>query len=320
MVRDGEKGIDIKNLAGIFILAGFLATAGVLLPFVGVFPALFLPLPMLILRLENREPFPALILAALVLGIPLLFTGRITSDLIFYAGMLLYGFAMGEGWRQGISKEVFVLKGLLMVLGAGCAAVILLAIGQGTGPLALIEQHVAANLAMTLEIYRQMEMPAETLALFEAAIPRLEYTLTRLLPAIAAFILIFAAWLNLLAARPMARHRKIQVADLGLFRNWGVPPNYIWGMIFAALILMVPIPLVRIMGVTCLLVLLPMYFLQGMAILAYWFHHRAVPPIIRNALYALMLIQQILFLVVLVIGIFDTWLNFRKRIEKKPQP
>ncbi|TWI77381.1 uncharacterized protein YybS (DUF2232 family) [Desulfobotulus alkaliphilus] len=319
MIRDGGKGIDIKSLAGIFILAGFLAAAGVLLPFVGVFPALFLPLPMLILRLENREPLPALILSGLVLGIPLIFTGRISSDLIFYGGMLLYGFAMGEGWRRGLSKEAFVLRALLAVLGAGCAAILFLAISKGTGPLTLVGNHVAANLAMTLEIYRQMEMPKETLTLFEAAIPRLEYALTRLLPAIAAFILIFAAWLNLLAARPMVRSRNIQAADLGLFINWGVPPVFIWGIIVAALVLMVPFPFVRILGISCLLVLLPLYFLQGMAIVAYWFHHRAVPPIIRYALYALMLIQQVLFLVILLIGIFDTWLNFRKRIGTKPQ-
>ncbi|MCW7753586.1 YybS family protein [Desulfobotulus sp. H1] len=320
MVTDGEKGFQLRGSISIFILAALLAAAGILLPFVGVFPVLFLPLPMIVMRLENRETASALILAGVVLAVPLLFTGRISSDMLFYAGMLLFGFVIGEGWQQGIHKETAVLRAILAVLGMVALMIIVLAVTKSMGPVALIQNHVAANLAMTLEVYRHMEMPEETLAVFEAALPRLEYTLARLLPAISACILILAAWLNLLAARSMIRHRKIQAPDLGLFMNWGVPPLFIWGLILAGLILMIPIPFVRILGLSCLLVMMPLYFLQGMAIVAYWFHHRGVPPLIRHALYALMLIQQILFLVVLVLGIFDTWLNFRNRIQTKPKP
>jgi uncharacterized protein YybS (DUF2232 family) len=244
-----------------------------------------------------------------------------TPDLIFYAGMLLYGYMLGEGWRQGIGKEAFVVRGILAVMAAGLVSIFFLAFSSGQGPLALVGGHVASNLSLTLEIYRQMEMPEETLALFEAALPRLEYALTRLLPAITAMILILAAWLNLLAARPMVRHRNIDAPDLGPFMNWGVPPFFIWGFILTGLMLMLPVSPIRILGISCLLLLMPLYFLQGMAIIAFWFHHRGVPPLIRYALYALMLIQQILVILVLMVGIFDTWINFRKRIQTTtPKP
>lgn len=317
---DGGENAGLKSFASLLMLAGLLAVSGVMLPFIGIFPALFLPLPMLLLRLENETVIPACLLAGMVLTLPPILLGRMTPDMFFYGGMLLYGFMMGEGWRRGKSKEIFVTQGILTVLLAGILGVLILSLNSGKSPFALISTHIAANLNLTLEIYRQMEMPEETLALFEASLPRLEYALTRLLPAIMATLLILAAWLNLLAARSIVRHRKTAIPDLGFFMNWGVPPFFIWGFIVTGLILLLPVPPIRILGLSCLLLLLPLYFLQGMAITAFWFQHRRVPPLIRYTLYALMLIQQILILLILLIGIFDTWLNFRKRIQTTPTP
>lgn len=315
MVTDGDRKAGIQGLSSLLVLAGLLAVAGILLPFVGIFLTLFLPLPMILLRLENQETVPSLILSGLVLAVPLVFVGRITPEIFFYTAMLFYGYIMGEGWRRGTGKETFVIWGLIAVLAAGTASMILLAFSRGTGPLVLINEHVSASLSLALEIYRDMGISEENLAHLESEMPQLEYALTRLLPAVSAQMLLLVAWLNLLVARPMARHRKINAPDLGLFMNWGVPPFFIWGFILAGILLLLPVAGIRILGISCLLLLMPLYFFQGMAILAFWFHHRAVPPFIRYALYALVLIQQMLVLLVLMVGIFDTWINFRKRIQ-----
>ena len=61
-----------------------------------------------------------------------------------------------------------------------------------------------------------------------------------------------------------------------------------------------------------LLILLTVYFFQGIAIVSYFFEKKRFPRLLRLLLYSLIAVQQILLLFVIGLGIFDMWLNFRK--------
>jgi uncharacterized protein YybS (DUF2232 family) len=66
-----------------------------------------------------------------------------------------------------------------------------------------------------------------------------------------------------------------------------------------------------------LLVLLTVYFIQGIAIVAYYFEKKNLPRTIRIVIYAMIAFQQLFLLVVVCIGLFDMWFNFRK-IDTQP--
>jgi uncharacterized protein YybS (DUF2232 family) len=61
-----------------------------------------------------------------------------------------------------------------------------------------------------------------------------------------------------------------------------------------------------------LTVSLPLYFMQGLAIVRYFFRRRNVPGFIQGISYILILLLNPLPLVVTGFGIFDLWADFRK--------
>jgi uncharacterized protein YybS (DUF2232 family) len=54
------------------------------------------------------------------------------------------------------------------------------------------------------------------------------------------------------------------------------------------------------------------YFFQGIAIVSFYFEKKKLPRVLRFVLYSFIALQQIILLVVIGLGFFDIWLNFRK--------
>lgn len=68
----------------------------------------------------------------------------------------------------------------------------------------------------------------------------------------------------------------------------------------------------KMLGLNGLLILLVVYFLQGIAVVSYYFEKKRFPRALRLFLYTLIAVQQFVLLLVIGLGIFDMWLNFRK--------
>jgi uncharacterized protein YybS (DUF2232 family) len=58
------------------------------------------------------------------------------------------------------------------------------------------------------------------------------------------------------------------------------------------------------------------YFVQGLAVVAYFFHKNNVPRFLRSATYILIIFQQMFTVLVAALGLFDLWGDFR-RLKKK---
>ena len=86
----------------------------------------------------------------------------------------------------------------------------------------------------------------------------------------------------------------------------------VWLVIGCGLLLLVPSRGVKMIGLNGLFFLLTLYFFQGMAIVSYFFEKKRFPRGLRIFLYSLIALQQIVLLVVIGLGFFDVWLNFRK--------
>jgi uncharacterized protein YybS (DUF2232 family) len=82
--------------------------------------------------------------------------------------------------------------------------------------------------------------------------------------------------------------------------------------------LMIPEHTVKLFGINGLLILMTIYFFQGIAIISFYFEKKRFPRLLRIVLYSLIALQQIVLLIVVGLGFFDMWLNFRKLgVEKK---
>jgi len=61
-----------------------------------------------------------------------------------------------------------------------------------------------------------------------------------------------------------------------------------------------------------LIVFLTIYFFQGIAVVSFFFDKKHFSRIARMLLYGLIVLQQLLLIVVIGLGFFDTWIDFRK--------
>ncbi|MBN2428127.1 MAG: YybS family protein [Deltaproteobacteria bacterium] len=102
------------------------------------------------------------------------------------------------------------------------------------------------------------------------------------------------------------------------FRAWSVTPWLIWVLIAGGFGLAFGTGLVKILALNILVVLLPIYFVQGLALVAFFFWKKKFAPWFRTLGYVLILTINPLPVLVTGLGVFDLWVDFRKpRIKKE---
>ncbi len=78
--------------------------------------------------------------------------------------------------------------------------------------------------------------------------------------------------------------------------------------------MLVPIDVIDSVGLNILIVCCLIYLLQGLAIVGFFFRRKRVPLLLRWLFYVLIAVQQYMVILVIAFGLFDIWVDFRKRI------
>lgn len=117
----------------------------------------------------------------------------------------------------------------------------------------------------------------------------------------------FTMLLNVLIVRSLLPW--LQLADL---RTWSVPAALIWGFIGAGFGMFAPLPEIALVARNAFVMLLGCYLCQGLAVISFFLAQFQVRRSLRVASYVLIATQQVLLAVVLLLGIFDLWANFRR--------
>jgi uncharacterized protein YybS (DUF2232 family) len=113
---------------------------------------------------------------------------------------------------------------------------------------------------------------------------------------------------------PEQRLAWLGVEDL---REWNAPEPLVWGLIACGFSLLIPgLEFFQTAAINILLVIAACYFFQGLAVVAYFFHKGRVPYFLRMVTYVLIIFQQIFTLLIVGLGLFDLWGDFR-RLKKK---
>lgn len=305
------------------IATGVIATLtifsiSVLMPVVGFLFSIFIPLPILFYRtkLGRHNGILVPLIAIIVIG----FFSGLTVDIFFLSGLMLLGFALSEMFEKELSVEMTVVTACGIVLGFGLFGILILSIANNMGMVALVSAYVATNLELSLRLYEGIGIPQETIDAIANSLDQIQYVLVRILPSLAAVSTLFVAWTNLVAVRPILERRGLGFPDFGPLNHWRAPEQLVWGVIGCGLILLLPATGIRLIGINGLLVLLTVYFFQGIAIVSYFFEKKRLPRFIRVIVYMMIGFQQLFLLIVICIGLFDMWINFRKIGSNKHEP
>lgn len=95
-------------------------------------------------------------------------------------------------------------------------------------------------------------------------------------------------------------------------RRWRAPDGLMWALIASGFGMFAPYHGAALVATNLFILLLGCYFCQGLAIVAYYLTRYRVPRGLRIATYALVVLQHVVAAVVLLLGVFDLWADFRR--------
>lgn len=297
-------------ITGIFVSV-LIFSSGFYLPLLGFFLALLLPMPILFYRLKLGRKPGAIIMAAVIAAIAAV-TGGISVDIIFYGSLLVTGFFLGEFIELQLSVEKTGIYTCLATLLTSAACLLLYSVITGQGLFSLVSNYVAANLEMTLKIYANIGVPKENIEMISRSLEIIQYVLVRILPALITALLMFTTWVNILFIKTILARKGINLQQFKALNRWQAPDYLVWSVIVFGLMMFIPVRAFKLFGLNFIIILMPAYFFQGIAIVSFFFQKKKFPSALRFFIYGIIVIQQIFVLLIIGIGFFDTWIDFRK--------
>jgi uncharacterized protein YybS (DUF2232 family) len=289
---------------------------GLYLPIFGLLVSLFIPLPVLFYRSKLGRSKGALILIAVTLIVAFTMRWRSMASTVFFFELGLVGFILSEVFEMDLSLEKTVALTTGVVLGTGTVILGLYGMASTDSLVTQISQYMSGNLELALDLYREMDVSDEKIDMVAQSIEGILYVMLRILPAIAIVSTLLVVWSNLLLARPLLRSRQLHCPEFGTLNEWKAPEALVWVAIASGLLLLVPHQGLRLFGVNGLIIMMMIYFFQGIAIVSFYFEKKRFPKVLRGLLYGLIAIQQFILLLVIAVGFFDLWIDFR-RIKKQ---
>lgn len=299
--------------AGAILSLTFLFVA--LIPFVGPVVVILTPLPVLYYcsRLGRLRGLMVLAVSFLaVFGILGLSGQRTNLPVLFMIGFT--GVLLSEVLKRHRSVEKTFLLASPALFCCGAGFVLYHSFLAGIAPWQTVELYVAGIVRENIKLYAQLNISEEQVRLIRESAPQITHLFTVIFPALALSGAVFTVWVNLLAGRLLFRINGVAFPDFGDLAAWKAPERLVWILIAAGGMVFVPMEGVTVVGMNLLIICGLIYLFQGLAIAAFFFRQKRVPMIFRWLFYGLLLIQQYMLIIVIAFGLFDMWVDFRKRI------
>ena len=158
-----------------------------------------------------------------------------------------------------------------------------------------------------VSMYRDLGMSADQIAELEGQRDQMTRTLLRFLPAV---ILVGASAVWLANLRISARWAAWP--QLHALSRWRTPEWVVWLLIVSGFALFVSHTAAAVVAANVFAVVIACYFVQGLAIVSYYFQRFSLPRGLRVATYLVIALQQIAAALVVALGVFDLWGDFRQ--------
>ncbi len=287
-----------------------LYAAGFIIPLLGQALALFTPVPLILayIRSGRREGLTALFASgvlAFILG-----GWQAAAILLLSFGLMAVGVA--EGMRRSMKLErIALLGGFLPVAVIGIALSVYF-IRIGKNPVETIEAYLRGNVAEAAKLYTSLGF-AEMASMVNAVSDKFVHKLVRLIPSITIATSVTQAACCYGVARAVAVRKPGAMPAMSQppFSLWHAPDVWVWGLIAALALIVLPNESSRLTGWNLALLFAVVYLAQGAAIVEHYLLRARIKAFIRGLIIALILsMPSIVF--VIALGIVDIWADVRK--------
>jgi hypothetical protein len=259
---------------------------------------------------------------ALVVHVPL----RSLDSFIFSFTLLLCGYVLAISARRGEGPAESGLKGSLALAASWAAASLILSIGAEMSPYGRLQSNLDEGLRETQQYYRESALQsggeaaisADNLLLIDSTLDQLRQVVKVILPAMLGSAILLLVWFSMVLGNHFLA-RSGGTAPWPDYRYWQLPERLVWLLILSALFALMPVPLLRQVGMNAVILLGLVYCLQGLAITIYFMNKWNVPVLFRAFFYVMIIFQSLGTLVLLIVGIAENWVDFRKLKKKEDQ-
>ena len=305
-----------KNLPVILVV--ILVFALLVFPPLGALIGVLSPFPLVFIYLQRGRQV-GIALVALVFAVLLVLVGS-SQAMLFLAEYALMALVLGESIRIQLPGDRCIVGSALV---SGIVSMILLATllgDQDTSIREFFEKQVRAHFSQSIEAFNSMgEDKAEVEEMkkfaeraaegFATAYPAF-LLIGSLVCAAANYALIRIVWLRLYGPGLFSERT---------FSEWICPENLIWGFILSGAALFLGQGVISDAGLNVFLIMLGIYFAQGLSIVVHFLKVRNVPTFFWFVLFILIFVQPLLIGLVAGLGVFDIWADFRKlrTVEEK---
>lgn len=292
------------GMAGSFILFA----AYLVIPPAGIFSGLLAPFPAAYFRFRHGRGTGVII----VLGT--------TAAMTAYFGLSAGTFYLVQCGLIALLLPELLLRGFSAarsIVWTTSASVVLLATavlffsmisGQNVHQMAVAE--IQKSVAQAVSIYENSGVKGEELEVLKQTMATASNLVIRMYPALIIITLIAMVGCNLALLRRCTVRMGLQlnIHEFSAYRN---PEILVWGLIAAGFSLLAVNTIITTAALNVLVIIVVLYFLQGLAVLSTVIARQSIAGVLRAGLYIMLLLQPYLAALVAAIGVFDLWGDFR---------
>jgi len=295
---------SLLGVVGSFVLfAAYLA-----IPPLGIFSGILTPFPAAYNRLLHGRLSMLIVLLGAGTAITALF--GIFAGCLYLGLSGMIGFLMPELLLRGVNGSRALFWTTIANLAIIAAVFFAYSIASGINLQQLISTEISDSLKQAVAIYEKAGISGEELELLKRSLATGADLLQRLYPALVSTMLAVVAGFNLVLLKKITAKSvpNLPIGDFSTFKN---PDLLVWVLIAAGFSLLLPWSAITAPALNILMIVILLYFLQGMAVVTALIAKHTVSALMRILLYAILIIQPYLLAVVAGIGLFDLWVDFR---------
>lgn len=312
-VDAGRRGFLIAEvLRGVFISSLIFLTV-TLVPFLSTMMLILVPLPICFFftKLGRIKGFLVFVFSLLIVGaVEYAVAAQTSMTILFTLGAL--GMVLSEimkrrltmGWTISLAAfaGIFVMGAILIYNN----------ILFGKLPWDQIYVYVSSMVQENIKLYGQLDLPSEQMQYIKENSGKIARILTYTFPSLSLISLSVIILVNILICRTLFKVAKLACPDFGDLSLWKASDHLVWVLIVSGAGLLIPLLWIKFTALNFLILCLFIYFLQGIAIIEFFFKRKKAPFYLRFLFYFLIMIQQYLMFFVVAAGLFDLWIDFRK--------
>ena len=299
---------DVLIPYGIFlviILVAFVA------PPLGMIVGMLTPVPLILVYLQRGKVTGLITISTVALA--LLFLVGPELAIAFVSAYGLMAAAMAESTRLSFSFEKILLISTLAP--AVLTLVMLFAglVGSEGSSMKALEDSIKDAAESYIQVLEKSGETPENLKVIRKSVEDTVPTAARIFPSFILMSTLAGAVINFLAVRYLWRRfysgKYFEGMDVS---RWMLPDVAVWVLIAALGSIFLGPEISRVLGMNLAIILVFLYFLQGLSVVTHILKTKAFPKWVWIIIFILIPLNPMFFGLVVGMGLFDIWVDFRK--------